>query len=447
MTFIKSAGAGFWGGVFLAVFLSGISLGGTEVPAEKRFGTDYLWYGINPYYKEENVAVARDYLKDLRLTSLRVDVHWHFLEPSRDRYDWRMTDLIVNTAPPGTDLLFTLYSSAGWAVKDLRWARRRSTSNAPRDFKDYHDFVFALAGRYKGKVKYYQIENEIYGAPNMFWAGSREDYLELLKTASSAIRKADPAAKILPSSIALGDLEVVPMKKGPIPPKKRAQYEGAADFMREVFGKGCDYFDIADIHLYHTPDSIPGRLGWFKDFLSQHRCQKPIWVTETGGLDSRAYKNAKDNRLQAEDLVKRFASAFGNGAQRVFWLAIHRSKDRVHPIFGEIRLTDDPYAKDKKPGYYTLKLLVEKIEGFTSVSGIPDGYRFVVGGRQVLIVWADREKTVDLSPYLATPGARITHIVTDLDSGRKPVYPPDEVRPSNAVPLSAIPVFVVESKD
>ena len=100
MTFIKSAGVSLWGGVFLIVFLSGISMGGTGIPTEKHFGTDYLWYGINPYYKEENVPVAMNYLKDLHLTSLRVDVHWRFLEPSRDFYEWRMTDLIVNSVPP-----------------------------------------------------------------------------------------------------------------------------------------------------------------------------------------------------------------------------------------------------------------------------------------------------------------------------------------------------------
>lgn len=434
----------FWGILFFVVFFSGTGYGATPVSSKRHFGVDYLWYGINQYYKEENVPTALNYINDLQVTSLRVDIHWHFIEPSRNSRDWRMTDLIVNTIPPNVELLFTVYSSARWAIKDIKAVEKKSTSNFPKRVQDYYDFIFALADRYKGRVKYYQIENEVYGAPNNFWSGTSKEYLELLKTASLAIRKANPDAKILPASVALGDFDVALIKKGGIPPKDRIRYRSAIDFLDYVFENGCNYFDIADIHLYYTLDSIPHRLNWFKELLSKNRCEKPIWVTETGGLEPRAYKDTKDDRLQAEDLVKRFVLAFGNGAQRVFWLAIHKAKDREHPIFGDIRLTYDPLARNKKPAYYTLKLLIQKIEGFMSVSRIPDGYKFVVGGKPVLILWADKTKMVDVSPYLVSPVAKTMSIVTDLGPDFTSVPKNKEVYPSKSVPVSVTPIFVEE---
>lgn len=406
-------------------------------------GVDYVWYGQNQYTKKENVPVLAEYMKDLDVKFLRVDIFWEFVEPSNGKYDWSNTDTIVNALSSDTDLLFTIYSSADWAVKGLTDAngKRKTTSAPPENIQDYYDFVFDMSNRYKGKVKYYQIENEVYGAPNNFWNGTKEEYFSLFKKGVSAIKKADPNAKILVSSVALADFDVNDKSL----PANNVIARNAQDFMNYIFKNGCSYFDIADLHLYYTLDSIPDRLYWFKNsMLASNNCSKPIWVTETGGLDPRAYaKNNNDSSLQAEDLVKRFVLIFANGAERAYWLHVHNTKDDVKDVvWGPMRLAEDAYVKQKKPGYYSLEILIDKIGKFSSVSKIKDGYKFIVNGKPVLVMWSDNEKNINISSEVKSSEVRISHIVKKVTSEYKPIYIPDKIGRSDSVLISSDPIFI-----
>lgn len=415
--------------------------GRVSAPSGGRIGADYVWYGINQYTNQKYVPVLAEYMSDLKIKFLRVDVMWHLLEPHEGKIDWAKTDAIVSAMPPDVEILFTLYSSARWAIKgggaELE-KKPRYTSAHPKKIEDYYGFVYAIASRYKGRVKYYQIENEVYDAPNHFWNGTKEEYLDLFKAGSAAVRKADLEAKVLPASIALSNVDINLAKAGAIP-----KYRDTADFIDYVFTNGCGLFDIADLHLYYTLDSIPERLAWLKEFLARKNCVKPVWVTETGGLDPKAYKNTGDDRLQAEDLVKRFTLIFGSGAERASWLHIHKTKDSGDTLWGPMGLVNDAYAKEKKPAYYALKQLIGKIDGFTAVESVPSGYRFTVKGRAVLVLWSDTPRKADISAYIKTPEARISHIVTAVRDN-EPVYLPVEVMPSSTVYLSREPVFVEE---
>lgn len=426
------------------VIQEGKILGDKSKSVSRHVGVDYVWYGQNQYTKKEYVPVLAEYMKDLDVKFLRVDIFWEFVEPSNDQYDWSNTDAIVNTLPSDTDLLFTIYSSAGWAVKGLTDAtgKRKTTSALPTNMQDYSEFITKLSERYKGKVKYYQIENEVYGAPNNYWNGTKEGYLNLFKTGALAIKKADPSAKILVSSVALAEFDVNDKTLF----ATNALARSAQDFMSYIFKNGCSYFDVADLHLYYTLDAIPDRLNWFKNsILASSNCSKPIWVTETGGLDPRAYtfEHSKDSSLQAEDLVKRFTLIFANGAERAYWLHVHNTKDDVKDVvWGPMRLAEDAYVKKKKPGYYSFKILIDKIGEFTSVTKIKDGYKFTVDGKPVLVLWSDGNKNVDVSSEIKSQNVRVTHIVKNVTSGYQPIRLPDEIKASNNISISKEPIFV-----
>ncbi|OHD49454.1 MAG: hypothetical protein A2096_16130 [Spirochaetes bacterium GWF1_41_5] len=349
-----------------------------------------------------------------------------------------MTDLAVEKFSIGHDILFTIYSTSSWALRDRVHSGKKLSGiippTAPKNFNDYRDFVYALAHRYRGKVAYYQIENEVYGA-KQFWFGTEAEYFQLLETGSEAVRKADPDAKILPASIALGEIDITSLPND-------TRFRQGYDFLLKTYSVYAHCFDIADIHLYYTPEAIPDRLKWLKGIMISNNYEKPIWVTETGGLDPRAFSKkeyAHDNlKKQAVDIVKKYILCFANGAERVFYLSVQKNKDKEHPQFGNMRLTEDYKAEYKRPAYFSYKLMVQKIGGFSSVSVIPCGYKFIVNGKPVLALWSETEKTIDVSFFINKDEAVITSIITAKEK-RDPLI--TKVA-SGIVTVSNIPIFV-----
>jgi hypothetical protein len=399
-----------------------------------RFGIDYLWYGINQYYKEGNLPTLAAYRVDLNATVVRFDVYWYFIQPEQGVFDWTKTDAAVRALPSNVQILFTLYCTAPWAIKERRdRSYRRITtilpSAAPVVKSDYYDFIYALADRYKGRVGYYQAENEVYGARG-FWMGTPNEYVDVLKTAYGAVKAADPSAKVLPAGIAFEAVDVTQ----PIAP----QYKGVFDFINLVYSVGRRYFDIADAHLYYSLASVPDRLQWLRTLMSANGYSKPIWVSETGGLDSRAYGNPADDAEQSIDLVKRYVLAFAGDAERVFWLSVHKTKDAEAAPWADMKLTEDAAAAIPKPAYHTLKLLISKLNGSSSVAVIPDGYKFTVAGETVLVLWNDTPAMVDVSSQFSVPSVLVTHIVTNVGN---PI-PQIQTSAANAVSIDREPVIV-----
>jgi len=298
---------------------------------------------------------------------------------------------------------------------------------APNNYDTYYDFVYALANRYKSRVKYFQIENEVYNA-KMFWYGTKDEYLLLLKTAFTAIKSADKSLSVLPASLALADVDVT---QG-IP----SQYENTYHFVLDVFKSSTNFFDIADIHLYYSVSSISDRLPWFKTLMGYNK--KPVWVTETGGLDSRAYPDYDDSSMQSIDLVKRYVTAFGDSVQKMFYLQINKTKPLEASPWTGIAITNDSMAIIKRPAYYTFKLLISKIGQFSSVSKITYGYKFIVNERTILVLWNPSLIYIDATQYIQNPQSKITHIIT----AQGQLIPSTNIYKTNYITIDSIPVFI-----
>jgi hypothetical protein len=107
----------------------------------------------------------------------------------------------------------------------------------------------------------------------------------------------------------------------------------------------------------------------------------------------------------------------------------------------------DPDEKYKKPSYYNYKMMREKVDGFISVQDLSRGdlklFDFKVSGKDIYIAWnTSGDTTSDLSASIAESNVTLTHIVTELDSSRNPVYPGSETVNIKSVPLSLTPVFI-----
>ena len=168
----------------------------------------------------------------------------------------------------------------------------------PADFKDYADYVEAVATRYKGRIRYWQIWNE----PNIFpeWGNQRanpEDYAKLLCLAHGRLKTLDPNNVVIAAALS----PTIGQDGGGYPGG------GLSDlvFMQRMYGAGAGAcFDIAAAQgygLFSGPDdhrtnplmTNVARHMLIRDIMVRNGdARKPIWLAEanwnapTAGADA-----------------------------------------------------------------------------------------------------------------------------------------------------------------
>lgn len=438
----------FWNMVVLVILVGGqesLSFGqeglkdGFEARglAKNPFGLHFPYWGKTRFEGNEVPEVIR-LAKDLGVGWLRCDIVWGYVEPFKGTYDWEFTDAVVQGCGGDIDVLFTINTTSSWGTiinGKASQKRRLYSPNIPLDMQAYSNFVFRLVDRYKKNVKHWQIDNEVYGAPTGFWKGTKEEYLQTLKTAFTAIKKADPDARVVAAGLALPRVDF--SKKLPSDKKLIRGLE----FLDLILTEGKQYFDILDIHLYWKYEQYVNTLQFFTQRMSALKCKKPVWVTEIGGPDITAFfddeeleiiKSEMDQRtrnndskkleiirsdekarviwfndqsdarfrLQADEIVKRFVLAFLGGAERVAWhkLKYENEGDR-HGKFGKMALID----KNGRPrqGFSAYKLIINRLNNVRFVTKVEtdkgvSGFKVTSTDTQAYIFWSERQTEVSL---------------------------------------------------
>ena len=167
------------------------------------------------------------------------------------------------------------------------WARGGPGDFAPpANFDDYGDFAAAVAERYRGRVRFYQIWNEPNNYPE--W-GERpvdpEAFTRLLCTAYRRIKAVDPEATILAPALT----PTISLEPGPGPGT------GLNDFiyLQRMYGAGArDCFDIMSAQgygLFSGPTDRRlrprivnfGRSQYIRDIMvANGDAAKLIWISE-----------------------------------------------------------------------------------------------------------------------------------------------------------------------
>ncbi len=427
---------------------------------EKHFGGDMLWYGIqkertNP----RTLEIFGEHFRNLGMEIVRFDVYWGLLEPRKEFFDWSLTDELVGAVGGDTEILFTLYSTNAWGSKynECRELAERQVkrsvineppSSVPINMEDYTNFLEAIVSRYKGKVNYWQIENEIFGARprtpkcppiSRFWLGTPEEYLELLKTSYRTIKGADPSATVFASSYTF------------------EPWDGTLkDFYRYILDRGRNYSDLWDLHLYLGVPEDPEKIQAVKNEMKRLGYSKPLWCTESGeiDIDYAKYQRFKGNltapealKFQSEDLVKRYVQAFGEGMEKVFRLRISPlgSKEGPGNRWSHMSLTNDRDGNSKRPAYYTYQIMYSKLAGFDTAQRLATGlYKFTVNGKTVVVAWSDSgQKTLDLSSHFKGTNVKVTNIITD--KGKTNREATIERTSSSTVTIGQTPTFIEEA--
>ncbi len=374
-----------------------------------------------------------DKMNEAGVEIVREWIIWKEIEPEDDVYDWTDMDAKVQAAnDAGIEIL-------GYFVFMPEWAIDFSNPKCNQilkenyldpcdilDWDDYTEFARNVAERYDGnhgygEMKYIGLWNEVQGFALM----NSEEYEPWLRKGYQAVKQGNPNAQVLLGAVhAPLDFPTAP---------------GFIDTM--LSDDFSQYYDIFNFHIYQRADeAVLITINDIKNRMNSAGVNKPMWITETATL----FSNVPCNNLAwrneiAKGVVKRYAQAFGNGVDKVFWFAsIGKPTEEEHPNglgcnalagFDLGSLAWDINKEgifNERPAYDTYKLMTSKLGGFSSVEKLTDEqYKFVVNGEPVYVLWCD-SGSCDLHHLVPTADVQITDYqgneLTEISLSDSPIF-------------------------
>jgi len=324
--------------IFLLVLLAGCVFysraKGEDLKMDSPFGVlefphwNHSWNNYK-YPDQGSLEKAAALMQEAGIAWLRMDFLWQEIEPEQGKLDFAKYDRIVELfSAHKINILGILHYNAAWASSGRQW------NNPPDDNQLFVNYATRVIGRYRDKIKYWEVWNEpdspIYWTPQ----DGLKSYCALLKEVYPAAKKIDPDCKILNGGLANGISSV-----------NRLYDNGAKD-----------YFDVLNIHIFESPlhDGAITRVAAYvraarKIMQRKGDGHKKIWVTEIGcpGVKSGVKANNwwlgenPDEEKQAEWLGEVYGALLEEEAvEKVFWTFLRDCKnhwDNGIDYFGLVR--------------------------------------------------------------------------------------------------------------
>ncbi len=283
---------------------------------------------------------------------------------------------------------------------DVVGTARPVSHSTPEDLSRFREELGELVSRYPW-IRTWQIGNE----PNIKW--DPEDYARLFLAGEQVVRERCPGCSVALAGVAArygGRNEAF------------GYYQHLLDSIDAGFRGDGDPFDIFDMHYYGTYGSDGEMLELLRKYgslMEEHGYGGTrFWVTETstttGSPSTLPASAAQTEEQQAVELVRRFVTLLGGGAERVAWARPYENY-RYHGV-------DDGYydhnaivynglgdeeaqgiaAGTRKMAFYAYQTLIAKLEGFSAVEQVEPGqYRFLFddGRPPVYVAWSAGGRT------------------------------------------------------
>ena len=276
--------------------------------------------------------------------------NWQEIEPREGEHHWEKIDQYVITAQENDiQILFTVWPFTDWDQErcNLRykwqpndWGKdpRHFISLAhrkgrPCDMGAYREFLRLLVERYDGDskedmpdllypIKYWEIGNEPDGAYSpdvggLFFQGSARDYFDILKTSYVTIKDTDPYAIVLITAL---PSIIHHLGYGEVPEWVCPDFN-----LIELFELGVSkYFDIINLHEFGNTEEVVR-------FMQRYGAvDKPIWITEPGGI-TEFMKRAEDKNIPLATILEaEFEKEFQCGVERIFVGGPESLKQALH---------------------------------------------------------------------------------------------------------------------
>jgi|GEM_PF-789933 len=404
-------------------------------------------------------------------------------------YTWgRLDDWVKEWQAAGFEIQIVLRSRSDWATQPsyrpnlLGGPSGASTPPKPNQWDAYGDFVRCTVERYDGDgvtdmpglrrpILDYEIESE--AGVELFWQGTAEEYLRLLKLAYAQVKAANPRARVIASGIGIPDLfddgagaavwaPRVAEWRGRLAgnPEALAAIDRGLAFL-DLIKQHPEAFDVVEAHWLTDYKAIFGGLAWIRQTMSAAGYQKPVWAGDATSALNLMVAPAffPDRPFKAQELLRlRGVAGIGgilNNPKDPVYAAIERWFRGEQASLAVKKLvtgmavglagvnlcclqdwpaiTGFPYQgltdenQQPRPVLYSLGLVTHKLAGFSAVEPLALGqdivaYRFTVAGRPVIVLWYDNgrdylpdapEPSAQVELPFAASQARVTRIITE----------------------------------
>jgi polysaccharide biosynthesis protein PslG len=214
--------------------------------------------------------------KDLGVGYIRFDVRWEEVEKQKGAMDLSIYDQhFTNLSSSGIRALASLnFNNPSYGAASI------FSPFTSEQIQGFSTFAFAMANHHQGKDVIWEIYNE----PNQpgFWPNPDPiKYMELAASTSSAIRAANPRAKVFGPAVGL-----IPVAKRPQP------WPWANEYLDFVYLKSClnsgllSHVDAVSVHPYpgSYPEPIVETYTLLRSLLGSYPGGRkiPLVVSETG---------------------------------------------------------------------------------------------------------------------------------------------------------------------
>lgn len=291
-----------------------------DPPPEKPIRMESPEYGIQAFLWWRPEIAERDLLtiKDMGFTWVKQTFAWRDIELEKGEFNWSHTDHIVYTANKygGLDLLIRIDDAPEWAAPGCKNPGAGVIQGPPRDLQNFVDFLTALVGRYKGRIRAYEIWNE----PNLSreWCGrtpSPAEYAEMLRVAYSTIKTIDPNAIVISAGM-------TPTGSGP--PEALPDTTYIDQLYQAMDGSSDGYFDVLGAHApgYKAPPEVS----------PEEAANNP----EYGGQRFFVFRRVEDLRAIME--------RYGDGGKQVAITEFGWTSDPIHESYAWHRVTEEQKA-------------------------------------------------------------------------------------------------------
>ncbi len=271
--------------------LSGLSIPLYFVPDKNDYNT--FLRGFETYARWQKALQIRHE----RLHSL----NWHFVEPKEQEYHWEIWDKMIEYQKRNNiQVQLTLLGTPRWLLdRHFPNAAYQHVSEhyfaPPPDMSAWRTYCALVAQRYGDTVEEFEIWNEV-SEQSLFWPhGTAEQYVELVREASRAIKQVRPEAKIVAETV----------------------WPRQDDFSHRLFELGIA--DYVDIHADHYMSDL--RIEKSLRLLKKYAPHAPLIDNETHKEDPQNPLGQIDDasRLSAaRNMLRNFFYANAQGIQRIY---------------------------------------------------------------------------------------------------------------------------------